>query len=129
MVDTVIRRSVVSVDLLGVEAGGVFEEAGERGVLVMLVVRVGGAAQRAEILEHPLGLAAAVGVGQPRVLAPRGWRGLEVGALRAAQVVPVLRQRSHRRAHRRAADQAAMALSTASRRCTATTPRSRGRGR
>ena len=31
--------------------------------LVVLVVGVGGAAQRAEVLEHPLGVAAAVGVG------------------------------------------------------------------
>ena len=39
------------------------EEAGERGVLVVLVVRLGGAAQRAQVLEHPFGVAAPVGVG------------------------------------------------------------------
>ena len=51
------------VDLLGVQAGGLLEEAGERRVLVVLVVGLGGAAQRAQVLEHPLGVAAAVGVG------------------------------------------------------------------
>ena len=47
------------VDLLGVKAGGVLEEAGERRVLVVLLVGLGGAAQRAQVLEHPLGVAAA----------------------------------------------------------------------
>ena len=51
------------VELPGVKAGGVLEKAGERRVLVVLVVGLGGAAQRAEVLEHPLGVAAAVGVG------------------------------------------------------------------
>ena len=32
-------------------------------VLVVLVVGLGGAAERAEVLEHPLGVAAPVGVG------------------------------------------------------------------
>ena len=51
------------VELLGVKPGRVLEEAGEGRVLVVLVVGLGGSAQRAQVLEHPFGVAAAVGVG------------------------------------------------------------------
>ena len=48
--------------LLGVQPGGVLEEAGERRVLVVLVgERLRGAAQRAQVLEHAVGVAALVG--------------------------------------------------------------------
>ena len=50
------------VDLLGVQSRGVLEEAGERRVLVVLLVRLGGAAQRAQVLEHPLGVGPSLGV-------------------------------------------------------------------
>ena len=46
------------VDFLRVQAGGVVEEAGERGVHVLLLVGLGGAAQRTQVLEHPLGIGA-----------------------------------------------------------------------
>ena len=62
IVETVIRRSVAGVDLLGVQAGGLLEKAGQRRVLVVLLVGLGGAAQRAQVLEHPLGVAAPLGV-------------------------------------------------------------------
>lgn len=51
------------VELLGVQPGGVLEESGEGRVLVLLLVGLGRAAERAEVLEHPFGVAAAVGVG------------------------------------------------------------------
>jgi len=68
------------VDLLGVKAGRLLEETGERRVLVVLVVRLGCAAQRAQILEHPFGVAAVVGppnvgVGNARTgIVPNEWR-------------------------------------------------------
>src|SRR4051794_39377638 len=49
-------------DLFGVQAGGVFEQAGDRGGGAdLLGVAPGGAAQRAQVLEHALAVAARVG--------------------------------------------------------------------
>ena len=49
-------------DLLGVQAGGVLEEAGQRGAGADLVGEgLGGAAQRAQVLEHAFAVAALVG--------------------------------------------------------------------
>ena len=50
------------VDLLGIEPCRLLEETAERRVLVVLVVGLGGAAERAQVLEPPFGVAAAVGV-------------------------------------------------------------------
>ena len=52
-------------DLLGVQAGGVLEKAGEgRLVALLVVVGLGGAAQRAQVLEHAFGVATLVRVGR-----------------------------------------------------------------
>ena len=65
-VDRAHRDPVIGggVDLLRVQTGGVVEKAGERGVLVLLLVGLGGAAQRAQVLEHPLGIGASLVVGR-----------------------------------------------------------------
>ena len=63
IVETVIRRSgSPGGDLVGVQAGGLLEEPGQRGVVgVLLLVGLGGAAQRAQVLEHPFGVLALLG--------------------------------------------------------------------
>ena len=54
---------IARVELLGVQPGGVLEKASERRTLVVLRVGLGCAAQRAQVLEHPLGVAPALGFG------------------------------------------------------------------
>ena len=50
-------------DLVGVQAGGLLEKPAQRRVVgVLLGVRLGGPAQRAEVLEDPFGVLALVGV-------------------------------------------------------------------
>ena len=47
---------------MGVQAGGLLEKPGQRGVVdVLLLVGLGGAAQGAQVLEHPLGVLALLG--------------------------------------------------------------------
>ncbi len=48
---------------MGVQPCRLLEETAERRVRVVLVVGLGGAAERAQVLEHPFGVAAAVGSG------------------------------------------------------------------
>ena len=57
-----MRWSLGGSELLRVQTGGVVKEAGEGGVLVLLLVGLSGAAQRAQVLEHPLGIGPPLGV-------------------------------------------------------------------
>ena len=54
---------------MGVQAGGLLEKPGQGGVVdVLLLVGLGGAAQGAQVLEHPFGVLALLGF--RRVVAP-----------------------------------------------------------